>query len=150
MNIRLLRWVILHVFFASVPILSALTVYAFFLDPQQAAQVHHGKHAGEVLFFTFMVSSIACSEVVELIYRYKVSEWWTAWLAVWLFAGAVWSSWLYFMTVQYTILNPAAVDAGQRVWKHSLLLAAVFLVFGTTATVMYGLVENGTWRLEPR
>jgi hypothetical protein len=141
MPIRVLRWIVLHVFFASVPILAPLAVYRLVLKPPQDAQFH----AGEVLFFTFMVSSIACGEVAELIFRYRVSFLLPI-LAVWFLFGALWSSSLYAMSVEYNIVAHT-VGAGST-WQT--ILAVVFLVLGTVAVIIHDLVESGKWKVQLR
>jgi hypothetical protein len=128
MNLRLLRWIFFHVVFASFPIFASSTVFAL-----AAAKDWHFR-PGEVLFFTFMISSIALGEMFELFYRDKQFTTMRVCVAGILLVGVVVSTWFYGIVIMNEVINRAALDVAQRILVPSFVLAGVFLALGTVVS----------------
>lgn len=140
----MLRWIVVHVLVAAIPLFASWAVYRFYLE---GAQTWHLR-AGEVLFFSLMISSIALGELIELFYRDKKFTNLRLVLVAYFFICIIISVFFYGVSVYHEALNQGRVDWHQRILVPSLVLAGFVLVPGTALEILFDIVDRqeGVWR----
>lgn len=127
-GLRLWRWIIVHVGIALVPIAAALIVPVFFNNSSESLG------PGEVLFFTFMISAIACWDMLEFLIFDGFSHYKMGFMVV-LAAGTFGPGLLYAAVLHQTMTSRGPAKA--IVFEVSVVLAVLFFLIGTSAELLF-------------
>jgi len=119
-RIRLFRWFVIHVVVGLLPVVAA-TLVPWLIDDQ-----HGAPRAGEFLFFSVMICSIAFGDALELPGEFKFEK---------LFSLGLFGIGLLFVLLLYGANvhqnTPCRCSDSVKIFWASAFLAALFSVVGT-------------------